>query len=149
MLTRLKPKRHDSSVCAARILRSAKLWRPKMYCTQCGTLVSIDGTSTDKPTEVLTVFVTPTMPGVIWLYIAGVLLVGAYAAMLIPAIAGREISPLSGYSSMLWNSLFFYLWWKRRARKGWHGALIGSAMALFVFFAAAFISSYVRHGSGG
>jgi len=75
-----------------------------MYCTQCGTLVSIDGTSTDKPTEVLTVFVTPTMPGVIWLYIAGVLLVGAYAAMLIPAIAGREISPLSGYSSMLWNS---------------------------------------------
>jgi hypothetical protein len=132
-----------------------------MYCTQCGTLVSIDGkfcancgssisgTSTDKPTEVLTVSVTPTMPGVIWLYIAGVLLVGAYAAMLIPAIAGREISPLSGYSSMLWNSLFFYLWWKRRARKGWHGALIGSAMALFVFFAAAFISSYVRHGSGG
>jgi hypothetical protein len=69
--------------------------------------------------------------------------------MFIPAIAGQNINPQSGYGSMFWTGLFFYLWWKRRARKGWHGALVGSAVGLFVFSAAAFISGFIRHGAGG
>jgi hypothetical protein len=132
-----------------------------MYCTRCGTLASTDAkfcakcgspvseTPSEKPTEAPAAPVVATKPRALWLYIAGLLLVGAYAAMFIPAIAGQNINPQSGYGSMLWTGLLFYLWWKRRARKGWHGALVGSAIGLFAFFAAAFISGFMRHGAGG
>ena len=141
------------------ITTNADYWRSTMHCTQCGTLASTDAkfcakcgspvSETGKPTEAPAVPFVISKPKALWLYIVGVLLVGTYAAMFIPAIAGQNINPQSGYGSMLWTSLFFYLLWKRRTRKGWHGALVGSAIGLFVFVAAAFISGLIRHGAGG
>ena len=126
-----------------------------MYCTQCGTSALPDAkfcakcgsriNETEKPAEALAVPVVVSKPKALWLCIVGVLLIGTYAAMFIPAIAGQNINPMSGYGSMLWTGLFFYLWWKRRARKGWHGALVGSAIGLFAFFAAGFIKGLMRH----
>ncbi|MBW2035392.1 MAG: zinc ribbon domain-containing protein [Deltaproteobacteria bacterium] len=130
-----------------------------MHCTQCGTLASPDAKfcakcgspigETEKPTEAQAVTVVVSKPRALWLYIVGILLFGAYAAIFIPAIVGLNINPQVGPGSMFWNGLFFYLWWKRRGRKGWHGALVGSVIGLFAFFAAAFISALIRHGAGG
>ena len=86
-------------------------------------------------------------PKRLWLYLAGVALIGTYAAMFIPAFAGLSINPQTGPSSMIWSSLFFYLWWKRRGRKGWHGAILGSVFGIFIFVLAAFISGWIRAAS--
>ena len=130
-----------------------------MYCTQCGTLASPDAKfcakcgrrfgEAEKPTEAPAVSVVASKPKALWLYIVGVLLVGAYAAIFIPAFAGENINPQFGPGSMFWTGLFFYLWWKQRARKGWQGALVGSAIGLIAFLAAAFISGLIRHDTGG
>ena len=84
-------------------------------------------------------------PKEIWLYIAGFLLFGAYAAMFIPAFAGKNIDPNSGYSSMFITCLFFYIWWKRRGRKGWQGALLGTLIGIIVFVLAAYIEGLMRN----
>lgn len=82
-----------------------------------------------------------------WLYIVGFCMVGAYAAMFIPAFLGHSIE--SGGGSMLWTGLFFYLWWKLRARKGWHGAMIGFALGFLIFMLAAVVSGFMSHTAGG
>jgi hypothetical protein len=81
------------------------------------------------------------------LYILGVLLVCAYALLFFSAAAGQNMSPQWGYGYIFWTALFFYYWCKRRARKGWHGAVVGSIIALVTLFAAAFIVGIVRHGA--
>ncbi len=83
-----------------------------------------------------------------WIIIVGVLLVGTYAAMFIPAFAGHSVKPQAGYSSMFWTGLFFYLLWKRLARKGWHGALVGVIVGVLVFCVAAFVEGFMRRGAG-
>jgi len=71
---------------------------------------------------------TVKRPHTVWLIILGVFLVLAYAAVLVPAIFGQK--PLSQLAPgcMFWTGLFFWLWWKRHGRKGWHGALIGAVV---------------------
>lgn len=123
-----------------------------MYCAQCGTLAVVDAKfcskcgspmsidASEKPSEAKSTTTDVAKPRKLWLYIVGVLLVGTYAAMFLPAFGGQKINPQSTFSSMLWTGLFFYLWWKRRARKGWHGALVGSALGLLVSVAAEVIA---------
>lgn len=132
-----------------------------MYCTQCGTLApndakfcancgsEINKASPGRYTEssALPVIVL-RKPALLWLYLAAVPLVGTYAAIFIPAFAGRNVNSLSVFSSMLWSGLFFYLWWKRRDRKGWRGALSGMAIGVIACFSAAVISGFVRGASG-
>lgn len=132
-----------------------------MYCTQCGTLASNDakfcancGSELNEATperhaesSALPVIVL-RKPALLWLYLAAVPLVGTYAAIFIPAFAGRNVNSLSVFASMLWTGLFFYLWWKRRGRKGWRGALSGMAVGVIVCFSAAAISGFVRGASG-
>ena len=102
----------------------------------------IMNTSTDS--EVV-VSAKERSPSRIWLFIVGVLLVGTYASMFIPALAGKPINPMSGYGSMLWTGLFLYLFWKRQFRKGWVGALIGIVVGILVFVLAAFVRGLVTH----
>ncbi len=87
-------------------------------------------------------------PRIIWLYIVGFLLIGNAAAMFAPAFLGQSFDPMGGLGSMIWTGLFFYLWWKRRARKGWHGALIGTALGLLVGILAGFIEAIMRNVTG-
>lgn len=126
-----------------------------MHCTQCDTLTPPDAKfcakcgspvgETGRPTEEATaVPVVVSKPKAFWLFVVGVCLVGAYAAMFIPAFAGQNFQSKNLFSTMLWTGLFFYLWWKRRARKGWHGALIGSVIGILASFAAAFIGGFMR-----
>lgn len=84
-----------------------------------------------------------------WLYITGIIAIGGYAAVLIPAFSGQSIKPELGYGLMFWSGLFFYYWWKVRGRKGWHGGFVGALFGLLVFMAAAFIVGYVRAKAGG
>lgn len=80
----------------------------------------------------------------VWLLLLGVLLIGTYAAMLVPALAGLPQNPSAGSSSLLLHSLFLYVLWKQRARTGWHGALIGAGVGVLAFFVAAFIGGMLR-----
>ncbi|MGC3981885.1 MAG: hypothetical protein QM808_11535 [Steroidobacteraceae bacterium] len=82
-------------------------------------------------------------PRLIWLLLVGIALVGVYASLFIPAMAGQPQDGQSGISSLLVSSLFFSLWWKRRERS--HGALIGAAIGLLAFILAAFLSGFMRH----
>lgn len=133
-----------------------------MYCTQCGTLASTDAkfcakcgnslneASSEKTTVCPVVPVgVVTKPNVLWLFVVAVPLVGTYAAIFIPAFAGQTINPQTGFGSMLWTGLLAHLWWKRRGRKGWNGALIGAAIGFLAFLLPDFISGFMRHGAGG
>jgi hypothetical protein len=68
--------------------------------------------------------------------------------MFIPAFAGQSINPQAGLPSVLWSGLFCHLWWKRRARRGWHVALIGIGLGILVFAFAAFVGGFVRRAAG-
>ena len=59
--------------------------------------------------------------------------------MFIPAIAGMRQDPMSGYSSMIRSSAFFYALWRYRLKRGWHGALIGVVIGILMFVLAAFV----------
>ena len=131
-----------------------------MHCKQCGTLTVTDAKFCSKcgaavAGEVSDEFPEETMgkadiakPRRIWLYVAGVLLVGAYAAMFLPALAGQSINPQSGFGSMLWTGLFFFLWWRQRGRSGSRGALIGTVVGILIFMLAAFVGGLMRHTGG-
>jgi len=41
--------------------------------------------------------------------------------------------------------LFFYLLWKRKKRKGWHGTLIGVAVCFLIQFGVGLIGAMMRH----
>lgn len=127
-----------------------------MHCTQCGSLVGTGVRFCSKcGSPISAADLAPAVPrgiakkpSVIWLYLVGVLLIGAYAAVFIPAAAG-EINSQADFGIFFLTALFFYLWWKRRGRKGWHGMLIGLGAGFVVEFVAGFISAFVRHRSGG
>jgi hypothetical protein len=106
------------------------------YCSKCGTALT--------PAAVTSSPVAAKQPSVFWLYLVGVLLVGTYAAVVIPALSGARPAPPGGPGCMLWTGLFFWVWWKRRRRKGWQGALIGAAIGFAVFLMAAAIGGYVH-----
>lgn len=125
------------SQCGTNILDNAK------FCPNCGSSLatSVQTNLTESPA---TTSVVPKRRS-IWLIVTGILLVVTYAAMFIPAFAGQKQIPQSGFGSMFWTGLFFYIWWKQRNRSGWHGALIGAALGVLVFFVAAVIGGYVNH----
>lgn len=79
------------------------------------------------------------------LVVVGILAIPIYAAMFIPAASGEPVTPKSGYASLFWAGLFFYLWWRRRGQSGWIGALIGAVVGLLVFFLAAFLAGVTSH----
>jgi hypothetical protein len=85
----------------------------------------------------------------VWLYILALAIVGSYAAAFIPAFAGQKLTPVAGNGILLWTALLFYVVWKRRGRKGWHGTLIGLGAGFVVLVLASYISAVVRHGAGG
>lgn len=79
-----------------------------------------------------------------WFYAVAVLTFGTYGAMLLAASQG-SLGSMEGYASMFWTGLLFYLLWKQRARKGWHGALIGVVVGIMSFVLAAFLGGLMRH----
>jgi len=81
----------------------------------------------------------------VWVVSLGVLLVLAYAGLFIPAFAGHRPMPQAGSASTTSTALFFYLLWRLRNKRGWHGALIGACAGLVAFFCAGFISGFVSH----
>lgn len=81
----------------------------------------------------------------IWLIVVGILLVGDYAGIFIPAASGDPMAPASGYGPPILTGLFLYLLWRQRGEKGWVGALIGVAFGIFVFFVAAFVAGAASH----
>jgi len=135
-----------------------------MYCTKCGTLAVADAKFCSKCGNPISADITekhseapavkadiakPRKLSVVWLFIVGVLLVGADAGgLFIPAFLGHSVNPQSGFYSMVWTGLFFFLLWKRRARKGWHGALVGAAVGVLVFCVASFVEGFMRRGAG-
>jgi hypothetical protein len=135
-----------------------------MYCTQCGTITQPDakfcskcGSPISETKKTTVISDSPDIvlkPKAHWLYTIGILgvvvaLIGVYAAVFIPAIAGSGINPQSGYGLLFWNGLFFYLIWKRRARKGWHGLLLGFLIGILVFFVASFIGGFSKSKNEG
>ena len=87
-------------------------------------------------------------PWSLGLVFGSVLIIGTYAALFIPALSGRPITPQFGFGSIFWNALYFSFLWKRLGRKGRNGAIIGGIIGLLAFFVAVFVSSFVR-ASGG
>ena len=135
-----------------------------MYCAQCGRLAAADAKFCSKCGNPISAglseelskapSVTSDNPKplsmrakVLWafsLFFVSVLVVGIYAAIFIPAFAGQRVNPQSGFFSMLSTGWFLYLWWKRRGRKGWHGALVGAGIGILAFFVAAFVGGFMR-----
>src|SRR5258708_395483 len=131
-----------------------------MYCSKCGTLAADDAAFCSKcgtrigaqiPEQARLALSGP--PGVSlprspwrspWLYLVGALLIGTYASDFFPALSGQAPNPVAGWGSLLWSGLFFYLWWKRVGRKGWHGFLIGAGVGILFFSLAAFVAGYMR-----
>jgi hypothetical protein len=97
------------------------------------------GKNTNNQQTEIVVDIKESKPKKIWLYLVGVSVLGAYAGMFIRAYAGENIDPSSGYSSMFFTGLFFYIWWKRRDCKGWQGGLIGTLIGIIVFTLASFV----------
>ena len=108
------------------------------FCPECGKLIA--GITSDAAGTATPPVPVIAKPRKLWLYVVGVLVVGTYAAMFLPAFAGRQLHPQSTFASVLWTGLFFYLWWRRRDRKGWLGALIGSMLGLLISVVAQVIS---------
>ena len=101
-----------------------------MYCVQCGTAATVDGKFCSKCGTLLVTEpskapsggmqvaeIVPDRDGLLHknlsLYLAALLLIGAYAAILIPAFAGETNFSNSTLGLILVNGVFFYLLWKR------------------------------------
>lgn len=120
-------------------------------CNECGNQVSEKanacpkcGNPIDHPATIPSAaLLTPSAPtrksNAIWLYLVGVALISVYAGYFIQAIAGEKPRSQFANGILFWTPLFFYLLWKRRERKGWHGTLLGLGVAVVVLFAAGFI----------
>lgn len=127
-----------------------------MKCTQCGTVASPGtnncpecgtpiGTSTsDVPSNYPSSISKDRKLSVVWVWLGGIAVIGAYAALLIPAFAGQIGDAQTGLGVIFWSSIFFLLLWKYRGRKGWHGSLLGFVVGLVLFTAAPVIVGYQR-----
>lgn len=130
-----------------------------MNCTKCGTAVSPDAkfcaecgspiseAPSQKDAKAPVVPTVATKRKAVSLYILGGFLILGYAMLFTPDFLGKGISPQTSAGYIFWTGLLFYLWWKQRGRNGWHGALVGSAIALVVLFVAGFIGGVVRYGA--
>lgn len=90
----------------------------------------------------------PRRMSLMWVLLTGVLLIGAYAAMMIPASLGSNIPSQAGGSLMFWSAVFFGVLWRHRSRNVWIGLFIGVGVGLLMFVLAVFISGFVRGISG-
>lgn len=127
-----------------------------MKCTQCGTVASPDTNYCPQcgaPISTATSEVPSNHPSsiskdrtlsVVWVWLGGIAVIGAYAALLIPAFAGQIGDAQTGIGVIFWSSIFFLLLWKYRGRKGWHGSLLGFVLGLVLFAAAPVIVGYQR-----
>ena len=120
--------------CGSEVTTAAK------YCANCGT-----PTHTAKPEVAAKPELEKPKPSrslTVWLVIIGIALVGTYASMFIPALIGQKptTNPPTGLYVMVWTSLFFYLAWKYRSQKGWHGALIGAGIGFLVYTGAIMVA---------
>jgi hypothetical protein len=86
-------------------------------------------------------------PKQLWLFLVGIALLGIYAAVVVLVYAGHRIGPEALYGSGLWHGLFFYLWWRKIGRNGWHGAVFGFFVGILAFSIAAFLAALMRHWS--
>jgi hypothetical protein len=82
----------------------------------------------------------------IWLI---VLLLGLYAAVLIPPFAGIGPDTRNGTTFMLVSGLVFAYMWKRSKRNGWIGLLIGMGIAILVAGIAGGIVGFLEGKKSG
>lgn len=119
-----------------------------VLCRECGAALSAGPAPTKAPEPATTVSVTGKKPHIVWLYIVGVFLVGTYVATFIPAFAGQKPESAAFNGCVLWTTCFFWLWWKRQGRKGWHGGLIGFGVGFMVGVAAQVIFRMASAAAG-
>jgi hypothetical protein len=86
----------------------------------------------DKPSKTL-------VTGIVLIAIC---LIGTYAALFIPAFVGTSPKPMSGYASIFWSALFFYMLWKCLNKKKYIGVVIGIIVGILAFSGSAFIAGY-------
>lgn len=92
---------------------------------------------------------TVKKPGRASLVLIILVLVGTYSALFIPVFSGGQASNAQfGYGAMFWSGVGFYFLWKRWGRRGWVGAILGAAIGVVVFAAAAFVSGIIRASAG-
>lgn len=115
------------------------------FCSNCGNPV-ISENSIDAPS----VEAVDGKPGIFGLYFAGILIAFGYAFMFFSAFTdGKSITPQLGGSATFWTAVWFYYVWKRRALDRWRGALIGTALGLLLFSAAAFVHGFMQGTTRG
>jgi hypothetical protein len=68
----------------------------------------------------------------VWIVLVAIALIGTYAAVLIPAAAGRPPDPYGLPGMIFWTGLLLFLIWKRMGRSPWQGAVIGGLVAFAV-----------------
>ena len=95
------------------------------FCADCRT--GVDTSRADAAAAVRSKRIST-----IWLILVGIAIVGTYAAVLIPALAGKETDSTGILGCLLWTGLFFFLLWKRSDRTPWIGAVIGVAIGFAV-----------------
>lgn len=138
-----------------------------MYCSKCGNLVLENakfcqacGTSLnemeDKKPDSLSPNLSQVEPAPVksWLLflrcnpVAGllvVLLLGLYAAVIIPAFAGIDFDTKRNASSLMFMSGFVFAYlWKKRNRSGWKGFGVGIGAAILVAGIAGGINGFER-----
>jgi hypothetical protein len=91
-------------------------------------------------------YVKPKQVSVLWVIVAAVGLIGALAAILIPAFLGSTIPPSSYFGMSVWIGIFTALYGKRKGKSGWRwffiGFLgIGFTLAFLISFMSAFLSN--------
>jgi hypothetical protein len=113
------------------------------YCSNCGAAIasSTDGSSFSAPPTIAASNASERIPAkrphVAWLILLIVFLIGAYAGLFIPLAAGQKTPPEAILNCLVLSTIFFWLIWKRGAKAGWHGGLIGAAMGLAIAFVGA------------
>jgi hypothetical protein len=115
------------------------------YCTKCGIPLLAD--NPNSAVAASAAHPETQGPRSVWMYLLGLFLVGTYSAVLIPALAGEPPQTQHVFGCMLWTSVFMWLWWTRRGRKGWQGAVIGIGVGLLSYVALRWLGLLTFHSS--
>lgn len=141
-----------------------------MFCSQCGTVISKDakfchkcGTTivyheafTQMPNDTTSEIannsnnkIKPntklTKKQIAISAILLIMLIGLYASVIIPALAGVSYDAQKQSSGILFGSgVSFWYFWKIRNRKGWIGALTGIAISLLIILVSGGIAGYLK-----